>query len=72
VFGDGTFGAEFAHVADIENAYVVADIVVFFNEAGVLDGHVVACKFGHLGSKRNVEVGIRSGFHYVNILLLIN
>ena len=67
VLGDRAFGAELAHMADIKNAYVIADIIVFFNKAGVLDRHVVACEFGHLGSKRNVEVCVRGCFHYVNI-----
>ncbi len=51
VLGDGAFGAELAHMAHVEHTYVVADIVVFFNQSCVLNRHVVAGKFGHLGSK---------------------
>ncbi len=54
VLGDGTFGAEFAHVAHVEHAHVVADVVVLLDEGGVLDGHVVACKLCHLGAELDV------------------
>ena len=69
MFGNGAFGAELAHVAHVEHTYIVADIVVFFNQSGVLNRHVVAGKFGHLGSQRNVEVCVRSCFHYINYLI---
>ena len=54
VLGDGAFGAELAHVAHVEHAHVVADVVVLLDEGGVLDGHVVACEFGHLGAELDV------------------
>ncbi len=54
VLGDGAFGAEFAHMAHVEHAHVVADIVVLLNQTGVLDRHIVACKFGHLCAQLDV------------------
>ncbi len=65
VLGDGAFGAELAHVAHVEHAHVIADIVVLFDKTGVLDRHVVAGEFGHLCTKFDVQVGVRCGFHYV-------
>ena len=71
VLGDGAFGAELAHVAHVEHAHVVADVVVLLDETGVLDRHVVAGKFGHLCTKFNVQVGVRCGFHYGIVFVII-
>ena len=53
------FGTELAHVTHVEHADVVADVVVLFDEAGVLDRHVVTGKFSHLGSQIVMDLVVR-------------
>jgi hypothetical protein len=51
---------DFAHVAHVEQADGGADGVVFFDDAGVLDGHVPAAKIDHFGFRGEVGFEERS------------
>jgi hypothetical protein len=50
-------------VADVENPGIGANGLVFVVDAGVADGHVIACKFGHFGAERQVELRERRTLH---------
>ncbi len=59
LLGQGTFGAELAHVRHVEHADVVADVVMLFDEAGVLDRHVITGEFSHLGAQVVMDLVVR-------------
>ena len=59
LLGHGTFGTELAHVRHIKHADVVADVVVLFDEASVLNRHVVTGKFSHLGTQVVMDLVVR-------------
>ena len=46
---------DFAHVADVEQAHRLADGVVFFDNAGILHGHIPAAEIDHPGSHRTMD-----------------
>ena len=56
LLGQRAFGAELAHVAHVEHADVVAHVEVFFDEAAVLNRHVVTGKFSHFGAQIMVDL----------------
>ena len=60
LLGHGAFGAELAHVAYVEYTDVVADVVMLFDEAGVLDRHVVTSELSHLGAQVVMDLVVRS------------
>ena len=52
---------DFTHVADVEQADVLAHGVVLFEDAGILDGHVPAAEVDHPGAQLTVRRVERGG-----------
>ena len=64
----GTFYPKLAHVRNVEYPHVIHNIKVFFDNAIVLDRHIIAGKFCHLGTECNVQVGKWSRLHTYDIV----
>ena len=58
-----TFYPELTHVAHVEHTHALTDDhVLLIDTRRVLDRHVKACKFCHLGTECNMHIGKRSCF----------
>ena len=55
-FSLGAFDANLAHVADVENADVMAHCVVLLGDGAVLDGHIEASEGAHEGAELDMAV----------------
>ena len=64
----GPFDPDFAHVADVEYAGLLAYGVVFVVDAGEFDRHVESGKFGHTCAILNMILRKRGCFHVTGCL----
>jgi len=55
---------DFAHVADVEQSDTLSYGMMFFEQAGVLDGHIPPAEIDHLGAQAAMNRIQRRGFQW--------